>query len=166
MASGKLTVEVVTPTGVALEGTYDEVALPGATGQFGILPGHRPLLGSVRIGLAELRKGTETVRVALGQGFAEVSEDHLTVLTEHCTARDGLDPVALRNEFAELEGKLASVKMHSEDADGGEHLLLIARERTVAALLELYGDAPPAILRPYYEDEPFRHASVPVSHGA
>ncbi len=159
MANGKLTVEFVTPTGIALEGAFDELALPGATGQFGVLPGHRPLLGSVRIGIATLRKGSDTTRVAVGQGFAEVSGDRVTVLTSKCTAREGLDPVSLRKEFAEVQGKLTLVKMHKEDSETGEHLLLIERERTIATLLELYGDDPPAILRPYYEDDPFQHAS-------
>ena len=159
MAAGKLTVEFVTPAGVALEGTYDEVALPGMPGEFGILPGHRALIGSVRIGLATLRKGSDVTRVAVGLGFAEVSNDHVTGLTQSCTQREGVDPVPLRKEFAELQSKLAEVQMHEGAPKGGEHLLLIERERTIASLLELYGDDPPAILRPYSEDEPFRHAS-------
>jgi len=159
MAACKLTVEFVTPAGVALEGSYDEVALPGMPGEFGILPGHRALIGSVRIGLASLRKGADVTRVAVGLGFAEVSNDHVTVLTQSCTQREGIDPVPLRKEFGDLQAKLADVQMHDGAPQGGEHLLLIERERTIASLLELYGDDPPAILRPYSEDEPFRHAA-------
>jgi F-type H+-transporting ATPase subunit epsilon len=159
MASGKLTVEFVTPRGVALEGSYDEVALPGAPGEFGILPGHRPLVGSVRIGIATLKSGSETRRVAVGRGFAEVSNDKVTVLTSACTEREGLDPVVLKKEFAEIQGKLNASKLDKESGDNGDHLFLIERERTIATLLELYGEDPPAILRPYNEDEPFAHAA-------
>ncbi len=165
MATGKLTLEIVTPSGPALAGTYDEVALPGAPGEFGILAGHRPLVGSVRIGIASFRNGAETTRMVVGRGFVEVSSDRITVLTTACTPREGLDPIPLRKEITDVQEKLALLSVRkdgsSEDDEGGrgEHLVLVERERTLAALLELYGDQPPAILRPYNEDEPFAHAA-------
>jgi ATP synthase F1 epsilon subunit len=159
MATGKLTVSFVTPTGVALEGSFDEVALPGAPGEFGILAGHRPLVGSVRIGIATLTSGSEVTRVAVGRGFAEVSNDCVTVLTNAFTRREGLDPVVLKKDFAELQTKIAASKLDKDSGDSGDHLYLIERERTIATLLELYGEDPPAILRPYNEDEPFAHAA-------
>ena len=109
--------------------------------------------------IATLTSGSEVTRVAVGRGFAEVSNDCVTVLTNAFTRREGLDPVVLKKDFAELQTKIAASKLDKDSGDSGDHLYLIERERTIATLLELYGEDPPAILRPYNEDEPFAHAA-------
>ena len=48
---GVIELEVVTPTGMALKEQVDEVIAPSVQGQFGVLPGHLPLMAAMATGL-------------------------------------------------------------------------------------------------------------------
>jgi F-type H+-transporting ATPase subunit epsilon len=162
----KIQLEIVTPRGRALAASVDEVTAPSVNGEFGVLPGHLPLLAALRTGIVSYRMGTETTRVAVGAGFAEAGPDKLVILTDEYAERAQLDPVLIRKELTEVEQKLAkleSVPIVAPEAKGGdaaeieargERDVLIARENWLAAELELYGDPPPATQRPYEEFGP------------
>ena len=66
----KIQLEIVTPKGRALEASVDEVTAPSVRGEFGVLPGHIPLLAALRAGIVTYRQGSETKRCAVGEGFA------------------------------------------------------------------------------------------------
>ena len=59
----KILLEIVTPRGTALSAQVDEVTAPSVKGEFGVLPGHLPLLAALRTGIVSLRTGSETVNV-------------------------------------------------------------------------------------------------------
>jgi F-type H+-transporting ATPase subunit epsilon len=46
----KLTLEIVTPDRALLREEVDEVVVPGSQGEFGVLPGHTPLLSTLKVG--------------------------------------------------------------------------------------------------------------------
>ena len=48
--------EIVTPRGRALTADVDEVTAPGVEGEFGILPGHLPILAALRTGIVNYRR--------------------------------------------------------------------------------------------------------------
>lgn len=159
--------EIVTPKGRALKETVDEVRAPSVNGEFGVLPGHLPLLAALRTGIVTYRSGTTEHRVAVGTGFAEVgpakddkgaetSDTKVLVLTDEYTDRDSIDPVLVRKELAEVQdeiGKLAQQDTQ-EGASAEKTKTLITRENWLAAELELYGDPPPAVMRPYEQFGP------------
>ena len=60
----KIQLEIVTPKGRALSETVDEVTAPSVAGEFGVMPGHLPLLAALRTGLVSYRIGNDTKRVA------------------------------------------------------------------------------------------------------
>ena len=162
----KIKLEIVTPRGRALSAMVDEVTAPSVAGEFGVLPGHLPLLAALRTGIVTYRQGAETKRCAVGGGFAEAGPDRLVMLTDEYAVREDLDPVILRRDLATVEeqlGKLTSVPVVEAGAMGSESPLaearaqrevLIARENWLAAQLELYGDPPPATTRLYEEFGP------------
>jgi F-type H+-transporting ATPase subunit epsilon len=162
----KIQLEIVTPRGRALTASVDEVTAPSVNGEFGVLPGHLPLLAALRTGIVSYRQGTETTRVAVGAGFAEAGPDKLIILTDEYAERSQLDPVVIRKDLGEIEqqlAKLEGVPIVASEAKGGDaaeieartqRAVLIARENWLAAELELYGDPPPATQRPYEEFGP------------
>ena len=162
----QIQLEIVTPRGRALAVAVDEVTAPSVDGEFGVLPGHLPLLAALRTGIVSYRQGSETTRVAVGKGFAEAGPDKLIILTDEYAERAQIDPVLVRKDLAEVQqqlGKLESVPIVAPDAKGGEAAeieartnrdVLIARENWLAAELELYGDPVPAMQRPYEEYGP------------
>ena len=78
----KLTLEIVTPDRALLREEVDEVVVPGTQGEFGVLPGHTPLLSTLRIGELWYRQGQEKHYLAIAFGFVEVLPDRVTVLAQ------------------------------------------------------------------------------------
>ena len=74
--------EIVTPERVLAREDVDEVVIPGEDGYLGVLPGHTPLLATLKTGDLWYRKGAEKTHVPIGGGFAEVLPDRVTILAE------------------------------------------------------------------------------------
>ncbi|HEY1694277.1 MAG TPA: ATP synthase F1 subunit epsilon [Polyangiaceae bacterium] len=166
MVAERIELEIVTPKGRALTATVDEVTAPSVQGEFGVLPGHLPLLAALRTGIVTYRHGAETKRCAVGAGFAEVGPEKVVILTDEYTERDRIDPVIVRKDLNEVQQqlqRLEGVPIVAPDTKGvdaaaasarAEREVLIARENWLAAQLELYGDPPFATQRPYEEFGP------------
>jgi F-type H+-transporting ATPase subunit epsilon len=159
----KIELEIVTPRGRALAVTVDEVTAPSVQGEFGVLPGHLPMVAALRPGLVTYRQGNEAKKVAVGPGFAEAGQDKLLILADDFADRASIDPVVIRKELAELQPKLEKVLSVTEMTPDleDEKKELIQQENWLAAQLELYGDAPPPTMRPFEEWGP--PPSDPVS---
>ncbi|HTI41879.1 MAG TPA: F0F1 ATP synthase subunit epsilon [Vicinamibacterales bacterium] len=78
----KLTLEIVTPDRSLIREEVDEVVVPGTEGELGILPGHTPLLTTLKIGELWYRRGQEKHYLAIAFGFVEVLPDRVTVLAD------------------------------------------------------------------------------------
>ena len=155
MADNKIELEIVTPRGKALAVQVDEVRAPSVEGEFGVLPGHLPLLASLKNGLVTYRQGSEEKKCAIGGGFAEVGPLKCLILTDEFTEREGVDPVLVRRELAALEIELTKLTSDvNVDATDERIRVLVERENWLAAQLELYGDPPPATMRPFEEFGP------------
>jgi F-type H+-transporting ATPase subunit epsilon len=105
-----LKVEIVTPEQRVLTVEADEVRLPGVEGGFGVRPGHTPLIAALAAGELTLVQDGNAQRYAVGEGFAEVSEDHVRVLVEEAVRAEELDPARAASELAEKQQKLQSMK--------------------------------------------------------
>ena len=105
-----LALEIVTPEQRVLTVQCDEVRLPGAEGGFGIRPGHTPLVAALMAGELVYVSGGTQHRYAVGEGFAEVSEDHVRVLVEEAVRADEIDPTKAASELKDLQSKLSSMK--------------------------------------------------------
>jgi F-type H+-transporting ATPase subunit epsilon len=87
----KLKLELVTPYKHVLSREVDDITAPGAIGELGILPGHTPLLTTLRIGELIYRQGGEAFHVAVNWGYVEVENDRVTVLVETAETADEID---------------------------------------------------------------------------
>ena len=81
--------EFVSPESVLFSGDVDQVDLPGAEGDMGILAGHAPLVTALRPGIVTIFRGGAREPVVVIGGFAEVGPAGLTVLADRAVARDG-----------------------------------------------------------------------------
>jgi F-type H+-transporting ATPase subunit epsilon len=152
--ANRIALEVVTKEGVALRAFVDELTAPSVDGDFGVLPGHRPLLVALRTGIASFRTGNEEVLFAVGPGFAQISEDKAVLLTDRFCRKDGIDAVAVRQELLQADEALDSF---AGELGGTEHGLLIRRSRWAATRLELFGDPPPPTMNTYAEFQTTSH---------
>jgi F-type H+-transporting ATPase subunit epsilon len=105
-----LSIEIVTPEQRVLTTQCDEVRLPGAEGGFGIRPGHTPLVAALAAGeLVYVSSGSEH-RFAVGEGFAEVSNDVVRILVEEAVRADEIDATRATSELKELQQNLSSLR--------------------------------------------------------
>ncbi len=74
--------QVVTPEKQHLNEDVTFVALPGLVGEFGVLPGHAPLLSALKKGVMKVEKDRESRTYRIGGGYAEVRGDSVIVLAE------------------------------------------------------------------------------------
>lgn len=111
----KLRLELVTPYRHVLSQEVDEVTAPGALGEFGVLPGHTPMLTTLRIGELTYRSGAELFHVALNWGYVEVENDTVTVLVETAEAADEIDLERARAAMGRAEAAIQ--KLSPEDQD-------------------------------------------------
>jgi F-type H+-transporting ATPase subunit epsilon len=87
----KLKLDLVTPYQQVLSQEVDEVTAPGTLGEFGVLPGHTPLLSTLKIGELTYRQGPDLFHVAVNWGYVEVEDDTVTVLVETAEPADQID---------------------------------------------------------------------------
>jgi F-type H+-transporting ATPase subunit epsilon len=79
---GKLFLEVVTPEKVVVSQEVDMVVAPGTEGEFGVLPSHVLFLSGIIPGEMRYNLGSETVSLVVSTGFAEVSDDKVSILVD------------------------------------------------------------------------------------
>jgi F-type H+-transporting ATPase subunit epsilon len=87
----KLTLEIITPERLVVRDEVDMVEAKGALGEFGVLPGHARFLTTLEIGEVRYIKGGTTKHLAASGGFAEVSEDKVTLLLETAEFAEEID---------------------------------------------------------------------------
>jgi len=86
-----LTLEIVTPEARVYSDTVDTVVIPTVEGEIGILPGHIPLLTQVGAGELRVVKNGKTELLAVGNGFAEIDGDKVSVLAESAITEEKID---------------------------------------------------------------------------
>lgn len=104
-----LHLEIVTPEHKAFSDEVDNVYLPGVEGEMGILPSHAALVTSIKAGELRYLKGGNTTELAIGNGFAEVTEGKVTVLTDIAFAHDEIDENKVEAALERAEKTLAEV---------------------------------------------------------
>lgn len=64
---------VTTPRGYLVQAEVDEVVAPGALGEFGVLPGHIPLMAVLKPGVLAYRLKDGVKYLAVGDGILQVA---------------------------------------------------------------------------------------------
>ena len=114
--------EFVSPESVLFSGGVDQVDLPGSEGDLGVLPGHAPLVTTLRPGIVTIiREGVREPVVVIG-GFAEVGPGGLTVLADRAVARADFDLESLASDIKDAEEDVADCKDDAERDRLARHL--------------------------------------------
>jgi len=103
----ELQLRLVTPRQAMVDQRVFEVTAPGTLGEFGVLPEHANFLSSLEIGHLSFRDGRGVKHYAVREGFAEVANDVMTVLTEEAVAAGDIDAARARAELGAAETELA-----------------------------------------------------------
>ena len=104
---GKLFLEIVTPERVLVSQEVDMVVAPGSDGEFGVLPGHVLFLSGIVPGELRYTAGTEKGSMVVTTGFAEVSNDKVSVLVEAAEKAGDIDLDRARKALEKAKERLA-----------------------------------------------------------
>lgn len=92
--------ELVAPERVLYSGEVEAVMLPGSEGEMTVLPGHAPLMTTLKAGFVVITNHVnEGSRVLVRGGFAEINAAGVTVLAERATPVEELTPEIIDREI-------------------------------------------------------------------
>jgi len=111
-----LKLEIITPEAVTYSDSVDMVTLPGIEGEMGIYPNHVPLLTQVVAGEIAVRKGSEEILLAVGEGFAEITGDRVAILTDMAIRSDNIDEARVEEARRRAEERLQEKVSADEEA--------------------------------------------------
>src|ERR1051325_11278250 len=110
-----LKLEIVTPDAKVFSEDVDMVTLPGVEGEMGIYPNHVPLLTQIVAGEIIARKGGQDFFLAIGEGFVEVTGDHVAILADMAIRAENIDEAKAEEARRRAEARLAE-KLDDEEA--------------------------------------------------
>jgi F-type H+-transporting ATPase subunit epsilon len=122
-----LKLEIVTPSAVVYSEDVSLVALPGRQGDMGIYPNHVPLMTKVAAGEVELTRDGQKEMLAVGEGFAEVTGDRVSILTDMAALEADIDEAKAEEALKAAEDRLKGESLSDEQ--------VIAAEAAAAAAL-------------------------------
>jgi F-type H+-transporting ATPase subunit epsilon len=128
--------DIVSAEEEIFSGRIQSLTLTGTLGELGVMPGHAPLLTSIRPGPVRLRldNGEEQVFFASG-GFLEIQPSVVTVLADTAVRAEDIDEAAAAEAQdaarRALEDRAADVEFSLAAAQLAEAM---ARQRTVEEL--------------------------------
>lgn len=99
--------ELVSPDRELMSAEVDMVEIPGSEGDFGVLPGHAPLLSVIRPGVINVHQGGQIERIYVDSGFAEVTPEACVVLAEQAVFVKDLNRADLEQRVKDAEEDLA-----------------------------------------------------------
>ena len=115
-----LKLEIVTPEAKTYSEDVEMVTLPGVEGEMGIFPMHVPLMTQIVPGEIAVRKNNQDFFLAVGEGFAEITGDSVSILTDMAIKAGDIDETkaeeARKRAEARLQEKLTDEEVASVQA--------------------------------------------------
>lgn len=106
--------ELVSPEKLLFSGEVEQVDVPGAEGDFGVLAEHAPMVTTLRPGILTVHGTGGAQKIVVLGGFAEVSAEGLTVLADVAEAVEDIDRGVITTRIGELESRIAKTEPGSE----------------------------------------------------
>lgn len=92
----------------------EQAVVPGSDGQFTVMPGHAPMISTLRPGVVEVKLTNGTRRVFVRGGFVEVEPDRVTIIAQSCVDIDAKDRDGISAEMKAAEANLEAAKSDDE----------------------------------------------------
>lgn len=119
-----LRLEIVTPAEKAYSEDVEMVVIPGVEGEMGIYPMHIPLVTEIKPGDLRIIKDGQSTDFAVGEGFAEITQTRVTVLTDMAIAESAIDERAVEKAIERAEAALRNAEaLNAEEIATTEAML-------------------------------------------
>jgi F-type H+-transporting ATPase subunit epsilon len=136
MADTVLQFELVSPEKLIFSKPVAMVTVPGGEGEYGVLPGHVPMITTVNPGVIQVFGSSASKvseRIFVAGGFAEVTQTRCTVLATEATPVGDLNRAVLEEQAKQLTASLAAAKSDFErDAIQAQQNVVAAKIQAAA----------------------------------
>lgn len=102
--------KVITPNTIVLDDKVEQIIARTVDGEIGILPGHISLVTPLSIAPFHYWKDGERKVAAVLGGMLEVSEEGVTIISDHAALAEEIDLVVAEKEKELTEARLAQKK--------------------------------------------------------
>ena len=127
--------ELVSPQRLLMSEPVEMVVVPGAEGDFGVLPGHSLLIATVRPGVIDIHEGGQVKEsIFVAGGFAEVSPERCTVLAEEAVPVADIDRGEAEQRLEDAKTARAKAEEDPENDTAAAEKELKTAEALVAAI--------------------------------
>jgi len=111
-----LHLDIVTPEKMVFSDSVEDVYLPGADGELGVLPLHAGLVTALKPGELRYFHNGKVVILAVGSGFAEITQTNVVVLTDMALGEAEIDIAQAEAAMQRAQEQLHGID-HSIDAE-------------------------------------------------
>lgn len=127
----QLNLKIVTPEKEVFNLPVDEVVIPSAEGELGILPHHINLMAKIIPGELKIKIGSKVEVLATGNGFIQVTDNVATILTDMAVEEKEIDEKIVEEAKKRAEQAL----QNKENLSDEEYATTLASlERSLAQL--------------------------------
>ncbi len=105
-----LNLKVLTPNGSILNEEVNQISVKAIDGEIGILPDHTSLITPLAPSVLHYYKNGEIKYAAVLGGMMEVSDNNITIISDHAALAENIDEVALQKEKELHEAQLSQKK--------------------------------------------------------
>ncbi len=105
--------DLVAPDKLVFSGEVEQVDVPGAEGDFGVLAGHAPLVALLKPGILVIHESGQQKRIVVTGGFAEVNPQGLTILADVASSIEDLDRAVIAAYIQEMEQRVKVMEQGS-----------------------------------------------------
>ena len=109
-----LNLKIVTPEREVYNDDADQVNVSTTQGELGILPHHAALMAKLVPGELIIKKGSKVSHFAIGEGFLQIEDNTLTIMTDLAAGEDDIDEKAVEAAKKRAEETLA-LKLGDEE---------------------------------------------------
>jgi F-type H+-transporting ATPase subunit epsilon len=110
-----LKLEIVTPDAKVFSEDVEMVTLPAVEGEMGVYPQHVPLMTQIVPGEIIARKGGQDYFLAIGEGFVEITGEHVAILSDMAIRAENIDEAKAEEARRRAEARLAE-NLEDEEA--------------------------------------------------
>ncbi len=128
-----LQLEIVTPEATVFSEAVEMVTLPGVEGQMGVLPQHVRLMTKMVPGELIVRQDGQDHFMAVGEGLVEVTNDHVSIVTNMAISIENMDEAAAeearQRALARMKERLSSEEIATVSANLARSLAQLRSRR-------------------------------------
>ena len=130
----KFLFELITTSKIIVSDSFDMVVIPGLEGDFGVLQNHSNLISMLRPGILKTYNNNKVDKeFFLYSGFADVTSDKLTVLSDIALEKNEFDLKFEKENLVRLEQEKSKTK------DEKESLYIEEKIKKINKMIEMLG---------------------------